>query len=87
MLSPSKQKLTTELMNLSSAKQSHRANFEVSLERRVIDGVAKVFARLNDYGMSGLSSNESYPLREEYTDIEKFAKEVHNLIITAASAV
>ena len=74
-MSRSKQSVLNELVSTSD-KRSHRCSFSINVEKRKIDGETKVVYCVNNYNYA---INE--PLKEEYTDVAKFADDVKTAIL------
>ena len=77
--SANKSKLAGEMVTASDVKQ-HRCNFDISIEKKRVDGKDVVCYRVNNYNQP---FNQAQPLHEEYTDGVKFANDIKEAILSA----
>lgn len=67
----------------STEKKMNRCSFDVVIEKKMLDEKPVVVCRMNNYYNYPQPIGNSSPLSEEYTDVEKFAKAVHDKIVAA----
>lgn len=82
-ISPGKAKLSAEIAQ--SVKKNNRVSFDITLEKKIIDGKTMTVCRQNSYCCYPI--NQASPLTEEFTDVKKFAKAIHDQIVSVGETL